>query len=198
MELAIRAGKGKEMRGSLGTLPQGDRAVVYTVAAIQATIDHALYIDFEASKVRSIAAKLRSDAGGDALGFAQRLYDWCKAFVVFRRDPENIELLQTPSSMIEQIEEAGIARGDCDDLATLAATMIAAAGFDPVLITVGRKKNGSYQHIFFGLRLGAELTVQNVLPMDPQENVPLGRWTPRVQRVRLWGVKPSNPQPGRK
>jgi hypothetical protein len=194
MELAIRAGKGKELAISLGTLPKGDGAVVNTIAAMQAMVDHALYIDFDAPKVRAIAQALKDKAGGDVLGFAQNLWDWCKAYVAFKRDPSNTELLRTPTAMIEEIEKVGVARGDCDDLATLAASLIAAAGFRPVFVTVGRKKNGSYQHVFFGIQLGDELSVPNVLPLDPQENAPVGRWTPRVQRVRLWGIKPSKPE----
>jgi hypothetical protein len=193
MELAIKAGRGRELVASLGTLPKGDAAVTNTIAAIQATIDHALFIDPDAPKVRAIAQQLKDNAGGDVLGFAQQLWRWCRANVVFRRDPQDVELIQTPASMVEAIESRGVARGDCDDLATLASTMIAAAGFRPVLVTVGRKRNGSYQHIYFGIRLGDELTVANVLPMDPQENVPVGNWTKRVERVRLWAVNPTEP-----
>lgn len=177
-------------RINIGKLPRGDAGVSATVAAIQALVDDATYGE-SAADFRRVAARLRGrNEAANAVEFARELYDWLVASVEFFPDPRNVELVRHPSEMLSQIETTGNAEGDCDDLATLAAAIIAAAGFRPVVVTVGRRKSGRFEHIFAGVRIGAGLDRESVYALDSQERTGAGKFPP-VPRVKLWSLTPS-------
>lgn len=84
---------------------------------------------------------------------------------------------------------------DCDDVATLGAALLLAAGIPPVFIVTGRAKDRDpgtgavkLRHVFYGARIGDQ-----VMPFDPQERVPPGRW-PRLDngdRLEFYDVLPK-------
>lgn len=51
--------------------------------------------------------------------------------VRFIQDPTRREVISTPLKMIDDIEDKGRTSGDCDELATLEAALLAAAGIRP-------------------------------------------------------------------
>ncbi len=53
---------------------------------------------------------------------------WIMAKFVFSPDPHGVELLRTPDYLLSQAWGEGTARGDCDDVATLAAALVLASG----------------------------------------------------------------------
>lgn len=177
---------------NLGELPPGDDGVAATIAAIQAVIDDAAFGP-DAKRLRALAAAIAAGSGASSpQAFGVALWQWCRRYVVFERDPEGIELVRHPGDLLDSIEAEGVALGDCDDLATLAASIIAAASMRPVLVTVGRKNPGRFEHIFFAIRLGGgELSRRTVFPLDPQERNPPGRWPTNTPRVQLWSVTPT-------
>ena len=180
---------------AVGQMTGGDGGVAQTVAAIQALIDDATFGE-DAERFSAIAAGLlastRFDAAPTPIAFADRLWLWCRERVRFLKDPDGVEYIRHPSTMLDAIDRDGFALGDCDDLATLAATLIAAAGLRPVLVTVGRRRRGRFEHIFYGLRMSADrLDRASVYPLDPQEGNPPGSWPNNTPRVQLWSVSPS-------
>lgn len=192
MNLAIRH------RGSdhdLGELPGGDDGITATIAAMQAIVDHAVHVRPTSMQLARIAGELNT---GNVLDFAENLWTWCRDNVRFRRDPLAVELVRHPGELLKELRSTGVARGDCDDLSVLACSIIAAAGYRPVLITVGREQGGRFQHVFFGLRLGDELDTSSVLPLDPQERTPAGSWPARARRVKLYSMTVSAPAPAKK
>lgn len=192
LRLVIQRG---EKRVTVGRLPAGDAGVAATVAAIQATIDHALTV--ERSRLRRYAQALDpgdlEDRRDVVERFGQSLWAFLRRFVRFKRDPRGVEFVRHPGNMLDAIESDGIAKGDCDDLATLGAAIVAAAGLRPVLVTVGRRNPGRWEHIFFGIRIAEDeaLTRDNVYPLDPQERNPAGTWPSITPRVQLWSLTPS-------
>lgn len=74
--------------------------------------------------------------------------DWLTVSVVPTPDPEGTEVVRTPSYMLEDIQARGWTRGDCDDVATLAAAIGLAAGF-PARFTLYAFGNSlPYSHVF--------------------------------------------------
>lgn len=194
MELAVsRVGpKGTGVTINLGTLPAGDEGVAATVASIQAIVDHAVFVEPTSLRIAEIARRLLARAGGGTFNFAMVLWEWAREHVRFKKDPRLLEQVRHPERLLDAIDRTGVAYCDCDDLATLLASIIAAAGLRPVLITVGKAKDDRFRHIFVGIRLGDTLSSETVLPLDPQEQVPAGQWPAIAKRRKLWSltVKP--------
>lgn len=74
--------------------------------------------------------------------------NWVQKNVTYVRDPDGIELLTDPKTMIDKISR-GVARGDCDDMALLIATLLLSIGHRPFFRCVRYKSNyGHYNHIY--------------------------------------------------
>jgi len=155
------------VRKELGEIPPGDDGVAATIAAMQAVIDDAA----------QNAALPPARTPGE-------VYDWCARNITFRRDPPGEESILHPADLIA----AGA--GDCDDLACLGCAMLARIWHPPCLITVGRRAAGRFEHVFFGYFLPNPPAggPAPIVPMDPQEKVPFGRWPKKARRVRAWHV----------
>jgi len=169
-------------------LAQGDAGVMQTLAAMWAVIDDAA----RSPIVQRVAAGLRQS--GNQL---QAVYDWIVDHVEFARDPWHIEHLRHPEQLIVEAAQEGVARGDCDDVAMLGASLLRWLEFEPVLIVVGRFVDRPYEHVFFGEYLGFDGSGRRlVIAMDPQQRVPIGQWPPGVVRTavfghpRSWGYRP--------
>lgn len=68
--------------------------------------------------------------------------------VKYVKDANGIEQVHDPLTIIDQIER-GIARGDCDDMALLIATLLLSIGHGPKFRTVRYKDTkGPYNHIY--------------------------------------------------
>lgn len=68
--------------------------------------------------------------------------------VRYMNDPASIEWVKDPERLIEEWEATGRATGDCDDKATLLATMLRQLGREVEIVTVGFGLPGSYSHVF--------------------------------------------------
>lgn len=74
--------------------------------------------------------------------------DYVKKNVRYVRDPSNIEYLQDPLKLINDLQ-AGSAQGDCDDMALLTATLLLSVGHDPFFRAVRYdSKSGNFNHIY--------------------------------------------------
>lgn len=79
---------------------------------------------------------------------AKAVGDYVKRKVRYVKDPAGIEQLHDPLMLVDQIER-GIARGDCDDMALLIASMLLSIGHRPKFRTVRyRTYTGGYNHIY--------------------------------------------------
>lgn len=56
---------------------------------------------------------------------------------LFVSDPRGMELLSTPRYMVDSIERSGYAQGDCDEAATLAASLGRAVGLQARFVLLG-------------------------------------------------------------
>lgn len=170
-----------------GRIPDGDAGVRASVAAMMAAALDAAKDPDIAHAARLFAAEAKSYRGPSQL--LDRLYTWLRDFRVYAEDPPGVELVRDPLETLRAMragERPGI---DCDDLAVLAAALLLADGrYEPVFVVVGREPKaagGRFHHIFYGVLRNARgpATRENVIPFDPQENIPPGEWSPRVERV---------------
>ena len=98
--------------------------------------------------VRAIADSLAFDKSGrlDISGFFDKLH----SLIRYLPDPTGAELIKAPWAMVDEIHERGFASGDCDDLASLAYTLLHMLGVSAKLI-VGWYGGPSPTHIYVGV-----------------------------------------------
>lgn len=111
-----------------------------------------------------------------------KVYSFLRAKLDFARDPEGVELVRHPDQMIAEYERTGRMHGDCDDLACLGAALCRARGYQAVLIVAGRKAQGPFEHVYYGIVVNG-LTI----PFDPQEKVTPG-FERKVERRKVYQV----------
>jgi hypothetical protein len=103
--------------------------------------------------------------------------------VKFKFDPPGLEQVRHPDQLISEINSAGVACGDCDEVATLGAALLKKLGLSPVFIVVGRKANGQFEHVLYGLRNAKG----QFFPIDSQHGF-FGSLPAKVKRVRSFVV----------
>jgi hypothetical protein len=111
--------------------------------------------------VRSLVERITSGiAQGDYAGEALAIYYWVCKNIRYIRDIDGVEFLKTPARLLKD------PAGDCDDIATLLAAMLMAAG-NPVAFAIASFKPGSpaFSHVYVEL-----LTPHGPVAIDPVAN----------------------------
>ena len=86
------------------------------------------------------------DCSRDPVRFARALEAWLRLRVKIIDEFE--EVLISPRVMISEIWKRGYTAGDCDDVAMLAASILASAGAECRFVAVGEMADGSFSHVF--------------------------------------------------
>lgn len=114
------------------------------------------------------------------------LREWLDSVLVFTEDPPEVEALYTPRRMLEQVEYTGTLRVDCDDVATLGATLALAMGYPArfVVVALGDPLDASapYSHVWVEARGGSGWVELDVT--RPFQRVPVER----ITRVKMFDV----------
>lgn len=169
---------GRVLRIPIGV---GDESVARTIAAMKAIIDDAAW----KPPVQQVAATLVANATNRApLAQLAGLDAWIRDVVNFKRDTLGEEVLRHPTQLIHEITVNGRTACDCDDVAMLGASVIRAMGYRPFLRVVGRDAAGPFTHVHFGALVPLNGSPR-LVPMDPQERIPMGTATPGA-RERAW------------
>lgn len=93
----------------------------------------------------------------------------------YTRDVEGVETLQTP------IQTLKIAAGDCDDKATLLASLSASVGFSTRFCAIAVRDNPEFSHVMMQARLGAGwINAETIVP-----GVELGWFPPDATQCML-------------
>lgn len=188
MKISVQSWAGE---GELGSLPPGEDGTAATIAAMQAAVDDALTDPVSARLLEQF--ETRRMPRDPELNVGQRVFFMLKPAFKFFRDPEGVELLRTPSYLALQTlfltPGSGRVGADCDDLAMLGAALLARAGKKPVLVTVGRRQGGRFEHVLFGIQERGR-----VMYLDPQETELPGLMPYNVKKVRVWSMKPEKPR----
>jgi hypothetical protein len=101
--------------------------------------------------VQRLARRIVLDAGVPSHYYADEalaIGEYVKEKVRYSRDPEGYEQLQAPDLLINDIQ-AGLAQGDCDDMALLVASLLLSIGHQPFFRMVRYEAgDGPYAHIY--------------------------------------------------
>lgn len=93
---------------------------------------------------------------GDRVGEAREIFGWVRRYVQWRRDPTNREMVVDPKELIARADRDGWAAGDCDDHATLTATLGHSVRLPIVYVLVGPDAN-DVKHVYAAMALGPEI-----------------------------------------
>lgn len=177
------------------TLPPGDLGTDISVLAMRACAEDA------AENSRGVS-QLAHTLMRSPQGIGRALYDWLRAHVRFERDGRGLEHVRHPNVLLEQISRDGIARVDCDCLATLACAVLLRAGGLPAFITAAKQPAPApFEHVFYAAlprevaphlwKLPDDLLPHGAVPYDPQERVPPGEMPRGVRRFRVYPFHPQ-------
>lgn len=127
-------------------LTLGERQAADTLRRMAAIIRHAA----GDRRVILVARAIVADVNGrDQVGQARAIRRWLADRLRFVRDPVGIELLSQPTYLLGVIAEAGYVQGDCDDAATLGATLARAIGLRCELRAVAYdSRTAQYSHVY--------------------------------------------------
>lgn len=99
---------------------------------------------------------------------AEALYNYVRDFIRYVRDPVGLEALTIPPvTLLRQV-------GDCDDQATLLATMLEAVGYPTRFVLAGYQSR-DFEHVYLEVFAG-------------------GRWIPAdpIEKQSVFGYEPPN------
>jgi transglutaminase-like putative cysteine protease len=107
-------------------------------------------------KIVAVAVNIVRDVDGhDLHALALRVREWVTSSVRFLPDPVmDGDYIRTPDYLLSEIQQYGIARGDCDDVAVLTATMGMAVGLFARFHAVAFSGRETYSHVWTDLLAG--------------------------------------------
>ena len=119
----------------------------------------------------------------DYVGEISAICNWVSQHVIYTNDPMHVELLKDPQRLVEEIETRGYARGDCDDMACLIATMALQVGRHAQLVVAGFKQPGEYSHVFARVQ---EPRTGKWIVCDPVAGSDVAGMLARVTTLQIW------------
>lgn len=123
-------------------LPHGDAGTWATLHQMRRLAvgdsSHPLVVDAAAAAARG---------GGDVTGLIHQVRNWLECHTRFTYDPDGVELVRSPTAALLEIERTGALRGDCDDVATLAAGLLLALGITTRFRVIGWQRGGGFSHV---------------------------------------------------
>lgn len=152
---------------SLSEIPSGARGVAATLDVMRKLV-RAGKINIE---IRGLAASLTSSlAQKNYLGEIKRLHQFVRDNIRYLRDIHGVETVQTPEKTLE------LGYGDCDDKATLLASLLESIGHPTRFVAVGFRP-GVFSHVYVETRVGRNVTPTGWLALETTEPVRVG-WSP--------------------
>lgn len=162
------------------TLPGGDAGTWATLWAMKAFVDDAVE---KSPYLAELAAAIARGCGRVKMNRAKAVYNFLSRHVKFQMDPQGVEHVRHPDQLISEINRRGVARGDCDEVATLGAALLKKLGLSPVFVVVGRKAGGRFEHVLYGVRNSRG----QFFPIDSQHRF-YGQLPRQVKRVQSFVV----------
>lgn len=156
-------------RATLKRIPPGAAGVRITL-----NIMRDLVLEYKKHlAIRSLAAELVAPLQQkNFMGEIKRIHAYVRDNIRYLRDIHGVETLQSPVKTLE------FGYGDCDDKATLLATLLAAIGHPSRFVAIG-KAPGKFSHVYVETRVGP-----NWLPLETTEPVDVG-WSPSGVLARM-------------
>lgn len=153
----------------LATIPEGDAGTRETLKIMR---------EYARASIRNPAQVIRRKAI-QLLGSlpprqwmleVRTLHAFVRDQIRYTKDPQGMELVQTPEATLEN----GV--GDCDDKATLLASLLIAAGHPAQFVAVGFD-GGNFSHVLVETQIGNRwVPLETIIPKEP------GWFPPGVKR----------------
>lgn len=152
----------EKARSTLRLIPDG-------AAGIGATLDTMVGFTREYRvnpAIRRLAEQIVAAVPGKSwYGEAEAIQNWVRNNIRYTMDVADVEMLKTPLVLVME------RFGDCDDMATLAGTLLSSIGHPVRYVAVG--SNGAdYDHVYLETKIGSKW-----VGIETTENVALG-WKP--------------------
>lgn len=129
--------------------------------------------------IRHVAASLVQDLPPkDWTGQVRRLHAFVRDRIRYIRDIDGVETIQTPDKTLE------LKYGDCDDKATLLATLLQTIGHPARFVAIGTKSPGEFSHVFVDTLIGRDWVA-----LETTEPVEMGWQPPREKQLARMIVK---------
>jgi hypothetical protein len=84
----------------------------------------------------------------DYLSEILAIRNFCTTHIRYMNDPLHVELVKDPERIAEEIYAYGITTADCDEIASMIATMCLQVGREAEFIVAGFGSAGDYSHVF--------------------------------------------------
>lgn len=110
---------------------------------------------------------------------------WVTQKVRYINDPMHLEMVKTPERLVTEIRGKGFARGDCDDIACLIATMCLLAGRNAQFVVVGFGEKGQYSHVFARVQ---EPRTKKWIVCDPVAGSDVRAMLRKVKTYQIWSL----------
>lgn len=95
----------------------------------------------------------------NVLGIIETLQGWVRDHIRYVPDPRGLEMVQTPPQTLS------ILTGDCDDKATLLATLLETMGLATRFAAIREQEDGPFTHVMAQVRLGSRWkNLETILP----------------------------------
>jgi transglutaminase-like putative cysteine protease len=155
----------------LGSIPGGDAGVAATLQLMVSMVT-----EYRASpSVRMLAQSLvASCPSRDAVCQVRTVHAWVRDNIKYLPDVRNVETLQTPDYTLSMMS------GDCDDSATLMASLIETLGRQSRFLAQALR-GGDFSHVSAQVLLGTRwVNLETILPTIPEAwgGLPAGTPTP--------------------
>ena len=108
-------------------------------------------------------------------GQVKAIHEYVKNNIQFVRDVNGVETLATPLKTLEY------RKGDCDDQATLIASMLESIGHPTRFIAVKNSAFGPYVHVYVETKIGRKW-----IPVETTEQWPMGKGPPVSMKRLVW------------
>jgi transglutaminase-like putative cysteine protease len=115
-------------RAALSGIPNGTAGSIATMRAMRAMVRDA--VRDPSQRVRETALQILRGVNTFS-DQARAIQQWVQGNIEYRRDPPDVELVQTPQVTLQ------LKAGDCDDQATLTAALLQATGHPAQFIAIG-------------------------------------------------------------
>src|ERR1700685_2792323 len=125
-------------------IADGTPGIRQIVANLNAMKDHYGSLPAIRAAALTIAA---SNTDDDDAGNTQKIAAFVRSSVVYVKDPVNSEFTQTPHVLLLAIHNTGAARGDCDDLVLLFASLVESLGIFCTIAAVQTPGSSTFNHV---------------------------------------------------
>lgn len=148
------------LAGVLTPLDDGFRGVMQTIGAMRQLVTHFRV----APDIRRVATQiifLTPERNGHAR--ANAIFEWVRDHIRYVPDVLDVETLSTPDKTLQGMV------GDCDDSATLLATLLESVGFPTRFVVTGYHDADTFEHVYLQVLSDGEW-----VDADPTEHEPFG------------------------